>query len=156
MIILGIDPGTTRIGYAVVNALKEKVLLDYGLISIKSKGSAERLLELGKQLKKVIHKWKPEVLSIEKIFFFKNSRTAMSVAEARGVILLTAALYGLKVYEYTPLEVKLRITGFGRADKKQVGKMIKLITKLDNEVKSDDVTDAIAVALATDLVRDQH
>lgn len=148
MIILGIDPGTIRVGYAVLETSRETRVAECGLISVKSKDKIERLAEIAKKIKDIIRKWKIDVLSIEKLFFFKNAKTAMAVSEARGVILLTAAEAGLRVYEYTPLEVKQRVTGFGGADKKQVEKMVRLLTKLETPNLADDVTDAIAIALA--------
>lgn len=148
MIILGIDPGTTKIGYAVLNTMSEPRVLDCGLIGVQSKEKAERLAEIAKKIRIIISKWKADIMSIEKLFFFKNVKTAMEVAEARGSILLTAIEAGLKVYEYTPLEVKQRVTGFGRADKKQVEKMVRILTKIETPRLADDVTDAIAIALA--------
>lgn len=148
MIILGIDPGTTKIGYAVLETSNGTRVADCGLISVKSKDKIERLGEIAEGVRNIISKWKIDALSIEKIFFFKNTKTAIAVAEARGAIILTAVEAGLRVYEYTPLEVKQRVTGFGRADKKQVEKMVRLLTKLETPRLADDVTDAIAIALA--------
>jgi crossover junction endodeoxyribonuclease RuvC len=151
MIILGIDPGTTRIGYGVINTRRKPKLVDYGLFTPKSKTKPGRLEELAKKLRIVISKWHPDAISLEELFFFKNFKTALSVAEARGVILLTAAEADLKVYEYTPLEIKQRVTGFGRADKKQVKKMVEILTGVKLPALEDDVTDAIAAALSAEL-----
>lgn len=148
MIILGIDPGTVKIGYSILDTKNGPKVLDYGLISIKSKDKTERLAEIAKNIRSIIPKWQVNALSIEELFFFKNAKTVISVAEARGAIILTAVEAGLKVYEYTPLEVKQRVTGFGRADKKQVEKMVRILTKLETPRLADDVTDAIAIALA--------
>lgn len=148
MVILGIDPGTVRVGYAVLETSGKIKVAECGLISVKSKDKTERLAEIARKIKDIIHKWKVDALSIEELFFFKNAKTAISVAEARGAIILTAVEAGLKVYEYTPLEVKQGVTGFGGADKKQVEKMVRLITKLETPRLADDTTDAIAIALA--------
>ena len=148
LIILGIDPGTVRVGYAVLETHNEPRVAECGLINVKSKDKIERLAEISKTIKNIISRWGIDILSIEELFFFKNAKTAISVAEARGAIILTAIEAGLKVYEYTPLEVKQGVTGFGRADKKQVAKMVQLLTGLETSRLSDDTTDAIAIALA--------
>lgn len=153
MVILGIDPGIVRVGYAVLETSGEIRVAECGLISVKSKDKIERLAEIAKKIKDIVRKWKIDALSIEKLFFFKNAKTAMDVAEARGAIILTAVEAGLKVYEYTPLEVKQRVTGFGRADKKQVEKMVRILTKLETPHLADDVIDAVAIALAAYSVK---
>jgi len=151
MIILGIDPGTTSIGYAFLKKTKENrnpKLLTADLVFITSKSGAGRLEELHRHLNHLIRKWKPETVSTEKLFFAQNTKTAMEVSEARGTILLTAALAGLNVYEYTPLEMKMALTGDGRADKTQVKKMVRLMMPETANLKAkDDVFDAIALAL---------
>lgn len=149
MIILGIDPGTTSIGYALIKGTKHKPeLVRAGLLAIKSSSTEERLKELHYELKNIISSQKPAVLAIEKIYFAKNQKTALAVSEARGVMLLTTALAGLKICEYTPLEVKKNITGDGRADKIQLKKMLELTLPDIFRIKSqDDVYDAVALAL---------
>lgn len=149
LIILGIDPGTHAAGYALLK--KDRVamiLLSAGLIPIRGTRQDERLVSLHQELGALIKKWRPRVLAIERLFFTKNQKTAFSVAEARGVTLLTGALAGLMVFEYTPLEIKKTVTGFGGADKMQVKKMVHLTLPETRSFKQpDDVFDAIAVAL---------
>ena len=149
MIILGIDPGTTSIGYAVLDGdSRNPRLLDSGLLPIHSVPAQDRLVELHTQMDKVIRQWKPVFVSVEKIYFAKNIKTAVSVSEARGVILLTAALAGITLYEYTPLTIKKIVTGDGNADKMQVQKMVRLTLQETESLRSqDDVFDAIASAL---------
>lgn len=149
MVILGIDPGTTFIGYSIMKADKRSpILLDAGLLQIKNADVGGRLGEIHKETRRLIAEWSPALLSIEKLYFATNLKTAMAVSEARGVILLTAILGGLKVYEYSPLAIKKAITGNGKADKRAVQKMIGMILKEAKNLKArDDVFDAIAVAL---------
>ncbi len=150
MLILGIDPGTAAVGYALLEnkAGKQKVILA-DLIRIRSKNDEGRLVEIHKGVQNLIKNWQPDVLAVEKLFFAKNQKTALSVAQARGVILLTTTLAGLKVYEYTPLEIKKIVSGDGRADKNQIKKILGLtLPELKNLNARDDVFDAIAVALA--------
>lgn len=148
-VILGIDPGTTSVGYAILDADgRSPRLIDAGLIPVKSAAGPLRLEELHRGLTNVIKKWHPRATSVERIFFAKNQKTALAVAEARGVALLTSRLAGLKVYEYTPLEVKKAVTGDGKADKMQLIKMVGLtLPEAKNLRARDDVFDAIAVAL---------
>lgn len=132
-------------------------LLKAGLISIRSDSTAERLRELNRGLTELIKTWQPEVLALERLFFAKNQKTALAVAEARGVILLTAALEGSRVYEYTPLEVKKALTGDGRADKTQIKKVAGWILKDAAELKApDDVFDAIALAFTCHLLKEKN
>lgn len=150
MLILGVDPGITAAGYALLEtaAGKPKIILA-DLIRVRKKGDDERLVEIYKGVHGLIKQWRPEVLALERLFFAKNQKTALDVAQARGVILLTAALAGLKVYEYTPLEVKKIVSGDGRADKSQIKKILGLtVPELKHLNARDDVFDAIAVALA--------
>lgn len=150
MIILGIDPGTTSIGYALIrNDGIDPELLATGTVKITSSDTVTRLKELNSGINKIIKQWTPGVVATEKLFFAKNQKTALAVAEARGVILLTTALAGLKFYEYTPLEIKMVVTGDGRADKKQVKKMVQLIVPASRSLRArDDIFDAIAIAMA--------
>lgn len=149
MIILGIDPGTTSIGYALLQTKGQLRLLDAGLVKIRSSGKTDRLKELYIELGVLIERWKPRVAAIEKIFFAKNAKTAIEVSEARGATLLTTLLAGLKVFEYTPLEIKMAVTGDGRADKNQIKKMVELTLHDAKFPKAqDDVFDAIAAAIA--------
>ena len=149
MIILGIDPGTASVGYALLEcAGNHPHILEANLLTIRTPHAHERLMEIHKQIKKLIARWEPDAASIEKLFFAKNVKTAMAVSEARGVILLTALLSGIKVYEYTPLTIKKVVTGDGNADKAQVQKMVRMILKDAATLPSqDDVFDSIASAL---------
>ncbi len=148
MRILGIDPGTTSIGYALMEArIPTPHLLHADCIPIRARENHERLKELYHAIQKIAREWKPDAVAVEKLFFAKNAKTAFLVSEARGVALLTSALAGLRVFEYTPLEVKMALCGDGRADKAQVKKMIQLTFKENAPRKAkDDVFDAIAIA----------
>lgn len=148
MIILGIDPGTSRIGYAILEKENGSAnLLACGCLEVKSKSQAERLGEIADLISELSSKFRPQVLAVEKLFFTKNAKTALSVAEARGVIINSANTLGLKVLEFTPLEVKIAVTGYGKAEKHQVQKMVCNILKLKEIPQSDDAADAIAIAL---------
>lgn len=150
MVILGIDPGIARCGWGVVesdNVSKSKAL-DYGTIETKpSKKPEERLLEISEEINSLIKENKPDVLAIEELFFGSNSKTALIVGQARGVILLEASRNKLPVFVYTPLQVKMALTGYGRADKNQIAQMVKVVLKLEKIPKIDDTSDALAVAL---------
>lgn len=149
MIILGIDPGTAIIGVGLIEYQNKKVQFkDYLCIRTDKKDStAERLNDLFSQLTKVIKKYRPELIAVEDIFFFKNLKTAIKVSQARGVILLAAARQKIKVQEYTPLQVKQALTGYGRAEKGQVQQMVKRILCLKDIPRPDDAADALAVAI---------
>lgn len=147
--VIGIDPGYDRLGVAVVekNSGQEQVLFSTCLTSDKKAALPERYLSLGQALEKIIKREKPDTLAIEKLFFTTNQKTASQVSEIRGLIIYLAASAGLDVVEYTPLQVKSTITGYGKADKSQVIDMVKRLVKLDGTKKLDDEYDAIAVAL---------
>ncbi len=149
MIILGIDPGTTIIGYGIIKKSSGKIIpIDYGCIRTESKLlQSEQLKIIYQEIKKIIKKYKPNRVSIEKIFFSKNLKTAISVSQARGVILLAAAEMKIKIYEFTPLQVKQAVSNYGKAQKKQVQKMVKLLLGLDKIPEPDDVADALAIAI---------
>ena len=149
MIILGIDPGTTSIGYALLDcSARQPKLLEARLVPLAASLAENRLIDIHREIKKIIAQWKPSAASVEKLFFAKNAKTAMTVSEARGVILLTAKLHGITVYEYTPLTIKKVVTGDGTADKTQVQKMVRLILKETASLPvQDDVFDSIASAL---------
>ena len=150
MIILGIDPGTTSIGYAVLDCTnrREPRILEARLLSLVSVALEDRLMTVHGEIEKIITQWHPHAASVEKLFFAKNTKTAMAVSETRGVILLTVKLAGIKVYEYAPLTIKKVVTGDGSADKAQVQKMVRLILQEARALASqDDVFDAIASAL---------
>ena len=149
MIILGIDPGIGRCGWGVIEANNAKLkALAYGCIETDPKKEvAERLSEIYFEITKIIKKNKPNALSIEELFFNTNAKTAFVVGQARGVILLSGAENKLPIAIYTPLQVKIAVTGYGRAEKEQVGKMVKTILALKNIPKPDDTTDALAIAV---------
>ncbi|MFA7318982.1 MAG: crossover junction endodeoxyribonuclease RuvC [Parcubacteria group bacterium] len=149
MKVLGIDPGTATTGWAIVTEKNcEFVPLAYGHISTeKEKSDDERILEISQDLKKIIDKYAPQEAAIEELFFFKNKKTVIQVAQARGAILLTLREKGVKVCGYTPLQVKQALTGYGRADKNQIQEMTKNIMKLATLPKPDDTADALAIAL---------
>lgn len=149
MLILGIDPGFARVGWAVIENQKSKIKTkNYGCIETsKNLCSSERLVLVYKQVCRLIKRYDPQALAIEELFFTSNAKTAFKVGEARGVIALAGAIQKIPVFSYTPLEIKIAVTGYGKADKSQVGRMIKAILKLKELPKLDDTTDAIAVAL---------
>jgi len=146
---LGIDPGTATTGFGVVDEIDKKLcLVDYGCIKTSSNlDMPSRLNIISEQLTALIEKYKPENVAVEQLFFASNAKTAIKVGEARGVILLTASQAGLKVAEYTPLQVKMALTGYGKADKKQVQYMVKNLLKCKETPKPDDAADAIAIAV---------
>ena len=148
-VILGIDPGTTGMGYAVLDGSAEPArVLACDLIATPQAGTAaERLVAIADAIDRVIRAHRPTSLALERLYFNKNARTAMAVAEARGVALLCGARAGLDIAEYAPSEVKISITGSGAADKKQVMKMLALVLRLDSEIVQDNVADAVAIAL---------
>lgn len=147
--ILGLDPGTAITGWGViVEKRKEPYLKAFGCIETsKYKSDVERLQEIASDLEEVIDKYKPDEVAVEDLFFFKNLKTAMKVAQARGVLLLTASQKRILVSEYTPLQIKQALTGYGRADKKQVQAMVKSVLRLKNIPKPDDAADALATAI---------
>ena len=149
MKILGIDPGMAIVGYCILEYDgKTSTLLHSGSIQTsKEDNEGARLKEIYQDLKTVIGKYKPDVCAIEKLFFFRNLTTVMPVAHARGVILLALEDFGLPVYEYTPIEVKQILTGYGRATKKEVEQMVKISLGTDILPKLDDTVDAIAIAI---------
>lgn len=148
MVILGIDPGTRRIGYGVVEHAPARLkLVRAGLLRIKSKDDLGAIHETKKQIGAIIKKFEPDILSIEKIYFVKNQKTGIKVAEARGVIISAALEAGLKIEEYGPNEVKAALTGHGLADKKAVLKMVKLVLKEPGLKAIDDASDALALAI---------
>lgn len=150
MITLGIDPGFDKMGCAVLNKTNDKDELIYStcIITNRKDSYEKRLLTLGKKLKEIISKYKPSVVAVEKLFFTTNQKTAIRVAEARGIVLYLAALSGASIVEITPLQIKIALTGYGRADKEQVKKMVQAILKDNLAAETDDEIDAIAAAIA--------
>ncbi len=149
MKILGIDPGFERVGMAVLEKEKNKEVLLYSecFKTSKSLSFNTRLKLIGCEVERVIAKYKPDALAIETLLFNSNQKTAMMVAEARGVMIYEGTLKNLDLYEYTPLQIKIAVTGYGRADKKQVTTMVKQLVNIGKEVKYDDEMDAIATCL---------
>jgi len=149
MIIMGIDPGFAITGYGIVKYEGNKFsVLDYGVITTEaSMELPRRLLILNNGLEDLIRMYQPAAISVEELFFNKNIKTALNVGHGRGVALLAAAKSGVGVYEYTPLQVKQAVVGYGRADKQQMQHMVKLILNLREIPKPDDAADALAVAV---------
>ncbi|MBI4653297.1 crossover junction endodeoxyribonuclease RuvC [Candidatus Kuenenbacteria bacterium] len=157
MIIIGIDPGLATTGYGIIQVQSPKPMLSkvepfkvqsYGCIYTNLKFSTiERLEKIHWELKKIIKKYRPDKIAVEELFFAKNVKTALKVGEARGVILLTIKQNKIPFFEFTPLQVKQAITGYGRASKDQIQKMIKVILNLKEIPKPDDAADALAIAI---------
>lgn len=149
MRIIGIDPGIARTGWGIIEAQKSNLKVQsFGCIETHSSISLpERLNILFNELQQVITQEKPQALSIEELFFNTNAKTALIVGQARGVVLLLAAQQNIPVTVYTPLQVKIAITGYGRAEKSQIGQMVKVLLKLPSVPKPDDTADALAIAL---------
>lgn len=149
MLILGIDPGLAIVGYSLVekNANRYRVC-DYGVIRTKAgQVNSNRLNQIYNKLVEIIERYKPDEMAVEELFFNKNVKTAIEVGQARGVILLTGAQSNILVAEYTPLQVKQAVVGYGRASKQQVQQMIKALLNLEDIPKPDDAADALAVAI---------
>jgi crossover junction endodeoxyribonuclease RuvC len=149
MIILGIDPGIAIVGYGLVEYVGNRFkAIDYGAIITEPKYPfPERLKFVYDEMLKIIEKYEPEDLAIEELFFNKNAKTAIKVGQARGVEILAGVNKGLEIYEYTPLQIKQGIVGYGRANKRQVQEMVKILLNLNEIPKPDDVADALAVAI---------
>lgn len=154
MRILGIDPGTGRLGFGVIDVSDGKLkLIDAGVITTPAyTPQADRLEDIFDSLSQIVEATKPDVMSIEKLFFIRNITTAMAVSEARGVALLVGKRAGLKIAEYTPLQIKSTLTGYGKADKKQVQQLVKLNLNLKDVPKPDDAADALAAAITHSLM----
>lgn len=154
MRILGIDPGTGIMGFGVIDVSQGGLkLVDAGVIKTPPHTPQdERLEEIYTSLTEIIKDTKPDSFSIEKLFFVRNITTAMSVAEARGVAILAARQNGLPVSEYTPLQIKQTVTGYGRADKKQIQEMVRIQLGLKEAPKPDDAADALAAAITHSLM----
>ena len=149
MKILGIDPGMAIVGYGIVETKNDKLaLVTSGSIQTdKSLSDSKRLLEIYNDLAQIVEKYRPDCASVEELFFFKNQKTVIPVAEARGVILTVLETFNIPVYNYTPMEVKQVLTGYGRAEKKEVEQMVKLSLNCEVLPKLDDTVDAIAIAI---------
>ena len=149
MKVLGIDPGYGRVGWAVLEGDQTRQqVVDWGCVETASDAArAKRLGCVYERLEGLVREFRPDEVAVEEIYFFKNQKTVIRVGEARGVILICMEKLGLPVYDYTPLQVKLAVTGYGKADKKQVQIMVKSILQLKEVPKPDDAADAVAVAL---------
>jgi crossover junction endodeoxyribonuclease RuvC len=151
MRILGIDPGFERLGISILEKTpkdKSESLVFSECFKTSAKlNFPERLFLIGNEIEKIIKKYKPDVLAIETLFLTTNQKTVMHVAEVRGVIIYKCAKAGLKIFEASPPQIKIATTGYGKADKKQVTRMVKMLVKMDNSKESDDELDSIAIAL---------
>ena len=149
MRILGIDPGFAITGYSIIDYIGNKFkLIDNGAILTKAGVSfPQRLTKIYDDLNLIIDKYLPEAIAVEELFFNQNTKTAINVAQARGVILIVGCKRGIPTFEYTPLQVKQAVTGYGRADKMQVQKMVQSILKIEKVPKLDDITDSMAIAI---------
>ncbi len=151
MRILGLDPGIAIVGYSIIDAVEGAYsLVTSGSIQTdKNKTDAQRLLEISKDLKQIIEMYKPDCAGVEKLYFFKNQKTIIPVAQARGVILMLLEKYSVTAYEYTPIVVKQTITGYGRASKTEVAQGVKQMVQTNGNIwpKLDDTVDSIAIAV---------
>ncbi|MDD4382415.1 MAG: crossover junction endodeoxyribonuclease RuvC [Candidatus Dojkabacteria bacterium] len=158
MIILGIDPGVATTGWAIVDFDKDgnPKPIDYGVVSTSKKLSlSERLCEIYKDISELVEKYKPEYGGVETLLFSKNVKTAIAVGEARGVVLLVFEQNNIPIKDVNPMQVKNCISGYGKADKKQVQENVKMICNLEEIPKPDDAADAIAIAITTDMILKQ-
>lgn len=149
MIILGIDPGYAIVGYGILEYSNNHfTILHYGAVTTPAGMPFNRRLQIiYDELDVLIAKYKPDIMAIEKLFYNTNAKTVIDVAQARGVIVLAAQKHGLEIAEYTPLQVKQSVVGYGRAEKKQVQEMMRIMLKLDKVPKPDDTADALAMAI---------
>ena len=147
MKILGVDPGVSRIGYGILETENNLRFVDCGVIEIASKEQRERLFELSERFDRLLSLIKPDAAGIETLFFSKNRKTGLAVAEARGVLMLSLRTAGIPTYEYKPHEVKLSVCGYGHADKISVAKMVGKTLGIDLPKQLDDATDALAIAI---------
>ncbi len=149
MVILGIDPGIGRVGWGIIRDDSGKhQIITYGCFETSSKmEETERLSQINTFISDLVHQYQPDAIAIEQLFFAANVRTAMSVGQARGVIVMAASTTGVPLTSYTPLQVKQAISGYGKADKKQIQMMVKTLLKLPTIPQPDDAADALAIAL---------
>ena len=146
-VVLGVDPGFDRIGVAILS--EEKALFSDCIETNRKLSHEKRLLEIGEGVRKIIKKWKPDYLAIESLFFNQNITNALKVSEARGVIIYEAMQAGLKIFEYSPQAIKIAVTGYGKADKRQITTMVKKLVNLEEKLSKrlDDEIDAIALCI---------
>ena len=148
MIILGIDPGLATVGYGVIKSENGRVAaIDYGVILTPKEAHFFRLYMIEQSTEKLLERYNPDEVAMEELFFNNNAKTAINVAQARGVTLVTCMKRTRKLFEYTPLQIKQALTGYGRADKKQIQEMVTRLLNLKKIPKPDDAADALAVAL---------
>ncbi|ADC91680.1 crossover junction endodeoxyribonuclease RuvC [Mageeibacillus indolicus] len=149
MIIMGVDPGYAITGYGILETKNNRLNpLDFGVLTTPARMPIERrLYKIHTGLIAIMREYNPAVLAVEELFFARNTTTAIGTAEARGIALLAAAQYKIPVFEYTPLQVKLAVTGYGKSEKRQVQSMVKLLLHLDEMPKPDDAADALAIAV---------
>lgn len=147
MIILGIDPGTTRTGYGIISDRPKPKLIECGILRVSSEKAGERITEAAKHFRTIIKKHRPDIVAVEKLFFMNNQKTGMAVAETRGALRLLAQEKSLPFFEFAPTEIKKTVAGFGGADKIAVRKMVCISLGLKTIPGSDDISDALAVAL---------
>lgn len=149
MRILGVDPGIARTGWGVIEVQSSKFkVISYGCLETSSKENvAQRLEKIYNGISELVLKYKPQEMAVEELFFNTNAKTAFVVGQARGVIILAGAKNNLPCFSYTPLQVKLAVSGYGRAEKNQVGQMVKVLLALKDIPKLDDTTDALAIAI---------
>jgi crossover junction endodeoxyribonuclease RuvC len=148
LVTLGIDPGTAILGFGVIRGDTDPVLIDVGVIETDSKAPMpERLRILHAETTRLIEAYSPDVVAVEQLFFARNVTTAIAVGQARGVVLLAAAQAGIDVAEYTPSEVKFAVVGYGKAEKRQMQEMVRVILGLSEVPHPDDAADALAIAL---------
>ncbi len=150
MIILGIDPGLARVGFGVIdvsNNNNQIKMLDCGIIETnKNRKEAERMVEIAKDLRTLIRKWNPDLAAVEKFFFYKSS-TTISVVQARGVLIMTLARFKVPIVELPPMQIKLAVTGYGKASKQEVIEAVMRELKLESPPRPDDAADALAIAI---------
>jgi len=154
MRILGIDPGTGILGFGIIDSEKggKAVMVEAGVIrTLSTESDSRRLLTIYNELESVIEEHKPTIMSVEKLFFAQNVTTAMTVSQARGVVLLLGEKHGMELHEFTPLQIKQALTGYGRADKKQMQEMVKILLGLSEVPKPDDCADALAAAIVCSI-----
>ena len=149
MLVIGVDPGTATTGYGVVEYVQgRESLVSYGTIRTAADMPMElRLLKIHREFNALLDQYQPEAVAIEELFHHKNAKTVISVAQSRGVLLMTAAARELELAEYTPLQVKQAVSGYGNADKKQVQIMVQKILHMEQVAKPDDAADALAIAI---------
>lgn len=156
MRIIGIDPGTGILGFGVIDVDDKGRLrlVDAGVITTPAKqADSDRLLTIYEELEQIIRETRPQIMAVEKLFFARNVTTAMSVSQARGVVLLLGKQNDMELHEYTPLQIKSAVTGYGKADKKQIQEMVRVLLSLETVPKPDDAADALAAAVCCSMSR---